>query len=316
MPSSAAAAVSPLRRVPIADARPDLGQLTRLIAAGARSEGCTDAFFPGVRYARYFAATRFAKSHVPGPVLIVIAQGRKVARWGAGELAFDPSHYLVITGEGSFEGCVVEASADRPYLAVSVLLPPEVVAKVLLALAGADAEAAPAAETVPAFLAPLDQALTDNVARFLQAVEDPVARPILAPLALEEIVFRLLRSEAAAVVRSAVGQTHDAVQIGRAMTFMRAHLAEPISVEAVARNVAMSPSHFAHRFRAVARVSPMRYLKQLRLERARLLLISNGVRAGQAAASVGYEGASHFARDFKQSFGASPAAYVRRFRGP
>jgi len=95
---------------------------------------------------------------------------------------------------------------------------------------------------------------------------------------------------------------------------MRARLTQPISVDEVARSVAMSPSHFAHRFRAVARVSPMRYLKQLRLEQARLLLIGSGARARQAVASVGYESASHFARDFKQSFGASPAAYVRRFR--
>jgi AraC-like DNA-binding protein len=312
VPSSAATAVSSLRRIPITEARPELGELGRLIAAGARAEGCTDALFPGVRYARYLAPSSFYKDHAVGPVLIVVAQGRKVARWGAGELAFDPSHHLVVTGEGSFEGRVVEASADRPYLGVMVLLPPDVVAKVLLALAGT--EPAVAAETLPAFLAPLDQALTDNVVRFLQAVEDPVARAVVAPLALEEIVFRLLRSDAAAVVRSAVGQAHDAIQIQKAMSFMRVHLAEPISVEDVARNVAMSASHFAHRFRAVARVSPKRYLKQLRLERARQLLIGNGTRASEAGASVGYESASHFARDFKQTFGAAPAAYVRRFR--
>jgi AraC-like DNA-binding protein len=305
------AAISPIRPLPLTEERPDLGRLARLIAAGARGEGCTDALFPGLRYARYSSPSSFLKAHLSGPVLTVVVQGSKVARWPVGELAFDPSRYLVVTGEGLFEGSVVEASADRPYLAMSVLLPPDLVAKVLVALAGV--ETAPGAETVPAFIGPLDRALADNVERFLQAVADPVAREILAPLALEEIVFRLLRSEAAAAVRSAVGRAPDAAQIQKAMTFMRAHLTEPISVEAVARRVAMSPSHFAHRFRAVARVSPMRYLKQLRLEKARQLLVGGGARAREAAASVGYESASHFARDFKQSFGASPARYVRRF---
>jgi AraC-like DNA-binding protein len=315
---SSSAAVSLLRRAPTDDAQPDLSELRRLIVAGARGDGCTDALFTGVRYARYPAASSFSKNYVCGPMLIVVVQGRKLARWGAGELAFDPSHYLVTTAEGTFDGRIVDASADRPYLAVSVRLPPEVVAKVLLALSETEeqAPAAPAAAPLPAFVAPLDRAITDNVERLLQAVADPVARAILAPLALEEIVFRLLRSEAAAVVRRAVGQAPDAAQIQRAMIFMRAHLTEPISVEAVARAVAMSPSHFAHRFRAVARVSPMRYLKQLRLEKARQLLIGGGVRAREAAVQVGYESASHFARDFKQSFGAAPAEYVRRFRAP
>ena len=37
---------------------------------------------------------------------------------------------------------------------------------------------------------------------------------------------------------------------------MRTNAAQALSVEDIARHVAMSPSHFAHRFRAVARVSP------------------------------------------------------------
>jgi len=75
----------------------------------------------------------------------------------------------------------------------------------------------------------------------------------------------------------------------------------------------MSPSHFAHRFRAVARVSPMRYLKQLRMDQARQMMVACGLRAGEAATRIGYASASHFARDFKAIFGASPAAYVQRW---
>jgi AraC-like DNA-binding protein len=78
----------------------------------------------------------------------------------------------------------------------------------------------------------------------------------------------------------------------------------------------MSPSHFAHRFRALARVSPMRYLKQVRLTEARALMLAGHAGVAEAAARVGYESASHFARDFKSSFGAPPARYVRALRGP
>jgi AraC-like DNA-binding protein len=76
----------------------------------------------------------------------------------------------------------------------------------------------------------------------------------------------------------------------------------------------MSGSHFAHRFSTVARVSPMRFLKQLRLEAARELMLGRSVRAGDAATQVGYESTSHFTRDFKQAYGASPGEYVKRVR--
>jgi len=88
----------------------------------------------------------------------------------------------------------------------------------------------------------------------------------------------------------------------------------PFSVDSIARQVAMSTSHFAHRFRVVARMSPMRFVKEVRLDAARALLLCKGARASEVALRVGYESPAHFARDFKRRFGASPARYARRLR--
>ena len=314
MPPYLVPAAAPLTSVqPVAE-----GDLAGLIAAGARHEGCTDVLQPGVRYSRYSMPSTFLKTEVPGPLLIVIAQGRKVVRWGKDELDFDPGRYLVITGEGAFAGRVLDATPAKPYLAVAITIPSELVAKTLFALADASQppsdEEAPA--EMPAFVAPLDPVIKGGVLRLLKAVLDPIERQIVAPLVLEELVYRLLRGEAAALVRSAVGHSQDAGQIHKAMRFMRANATAALSVEAVARHVAMSPSHFAHRFRAVARVSPMRFLKQLRMDRGRALMIAQGARVGEAAAQIGYASVSHFSRDFKQTFGTTPAEYVRRYRRP
>jgi AraC-like DNA-binding protein len=121
----------------------------------------------------------------------------------------------------------------------------------------------------------------------------------------------LLRSDAAAAIRSAVPRGPDGASVARGIRFIRDNAHRPLSVAEVARHVAMSPSHFAHRFRAVARVSPMRYLKQVRMAEARQLMLAGGLRAAEAAARVGYQSASHFARDFKAIFGAAPAAPSR-----
>jgi AraC-like DNA-binding protein len=290
----------------------DVDAFTALVARHATVEGRSDALYPGVYFYRATRPARFRKALAFGPTLTLVAQGRKVARFGALQLHYAPCHYLVVTGEVSFDGEILEATPARPYLAVCVELPCDLIAKTLLALA--DAKVAPGVERAPAFVSPADPAIKDTVTRLLDAIDDPLERQIVTPLVLEELVFRLLRTDAAAVLRSAVARDRDAEHIQQAMRYIRAHATRPLTVEEVARHVAMSPSHFAHRFRAAARTSPMRYLKQIRLQEARALLISDGLRVSEVAARVGYESASHFTRDFKTYFGTAPAEYVRRFR--
>jgi AraC-like DNA-binding protein len=300
-------------------ATPEPSPLATLIAARATQEGTTLTSFAGMCFYRVTKPVHYKKSAVLAPRLIVIAQGRKVARFEGGELAYDEDHFLVVTGETLFEGEVLEASPERPYLAMCMELAPDVVARTLLALADADADVGPGAtpapkETapLPAFVSRLDAPVTNAVARLLVSLDDPIERKVIAPLAVEELVFRLLRTEGAAIVRGAVRQGDGSIQL--AMQYIRANASRALTVEGVARHVGMSPSHFAHRFTEVARVSPMRFVKHVRLDAARELLLADRARVGEVATRVGYESASHFTRDFKQTYGSAPAEYLRRFR--
>jgi AraC-like DNA-binding protein len=286
--------------------------LRALLAAHAPEHGRCDTVYPGVHFYRATQPSRFSNAVAFGPTLALVAQGRKRVRFGELELSYAPCHYLVVTGEGRYDGEILEASPEAPYLSVMIELPSDVIAKTLLALA--DANAAPVADQAPAFVSAVDPVIKDTVVRFVRATDEPLERRLVAPLILEELVFRLLRTDAAAVLRAAVVRDRDADSIQQAMRYMRARTTLPLSVEDVARHVGMSPSHFAHRFRAVARTTPMRYLKQLRLQDARALLLSDGLRIGEVATRVGYESASHFTRDFKSYFGATPAEYLRRLR--
>lgn len=293
-----------------------LDELIQELAVRATVDGASDSSYPGLHFYRASAPVRYRKMPIFGPRLIVAAQGKKVGRFRSGQLHYDANHYLVITGGTHLEGEVLEASPEKPYLALCIGLAPESVARTLLALADAAPipSAAPVVESaLPAFVAPLEAPVIDGVLRLLRALEDPVESRVLAPLVMDELVFRLLRSDAAAFVRGSVREGDASIQ--EAMRYMRENATRALTVEQVARHVGMSISHFAHRFSAVARVSPMRFLKQLRLDAARELMLGQSVRAGDAALQVGYESASHFTRDFKQAFGAAPGEYVRRLRG-
>ena len=173
-----------------------------------------------------------------------------------------------------------------------------------------DAGAEPG-EDVDGWVGTLDAPLLGGFLRLLRALEDPIERKLVAPLVQRELIVRLLCSDHAGALRR-MTQTDDG-RIRRAMAFIREHASEGISVEQIAKSVAMSPSHFAHRFRAVARVSPIRYAKQVRLQQARLLLVRDGVSVSEAAERVGYLNPSQFTREFKATFGTTPLKYTKRF---
>jgi AraC-like DNA-binding protein len=281
------------------------------IGAHAVDEGRGDVPYAGLSVFRISSPTTVLKEPTFGVTLGVVAQGSKTLRVGDRDLRVDPSRYLVVTRETQYDAMVKPESGLRPFLGVSLTLAPEVVAEAMVVLA--DGGESPSGPPARAFTAPLDAALAETLYRLLMAVDDPIDRRTLAPLAAEELVYRLLRSDAAAAMRGAL-RAGDAKPITEAMRLMRLHAFRPLSVEQIARQVAMSPSHFAHRFRAVARMSPMRFVKEVRLEAARTLLLSEGARASDVALRVGYESVAHFTRDFKRRFGASPVRYLRRLR--
>src|SRR5689334_17390261 len=238
------------------------------IGRHALGEGRSVAPYAALSVFRISSTTVTRKELAFGVTLGIVAQGRKTLRLHGRTLEIDPFHYLVVTREMQYDATVHPESDVRPFLGVSLTFPPEAVAKATVALAdGGQSRSIP---PMPVFSARLEAALVEPFSRLLTALDDPVDRRTLAPLAVEELVFRLLRSDAAAAMRGAI-RTGDARPITEAMRLMRMQAFRPLSVEGIARQVAMSPSHFAHRFRAVARMSPMRFVKEVRLDAARTL---------------------------------------------
>ena len=279
-------------------------ELAELIDRGAGDDSCSGPTELGIRFHRLEHRAAFRKTGSFGPSMTFVARGRQLVRFGKRELSYDPSHYIVMIGDHGFHADTV----GTPWRAATIDLPVDLIVKTQLALA-TQRETQPCDE--PAFVSPFDRAMRDCVTRLLTSMEDPIERRVVAPLVREELVFRLLRSDAASIVRAAVS-ARDAGAIHEAMRYIRASATISLSVESIARHVAMSPSHFAHRFRAVARVSPMRYLKQCRLDDARRLMLGTKLRVTEVATRVGYHSTSQFSREFKQAFGISPAELGKR----
>lgn len=91
--------------------------------------------------------------------------------------------------------------------------------------------------------------------------------------------------------------------------FMKANLQRSISLPELADVANLSASQFSHVFKTQTGISPMKYLRRLRMERARQLLATSGLSVKEIMAMSGYNSKNHFARDFKRYFGLPPSKY-------
>ncbi len=97
---------------------------------------------------------------------------------------------------------------------------------------------------------------------------------------------------------------------------MEIDLDRDVPVAELAGAVNLSPSRFAYLFRRETGMPPGRYLHQLRMERARLLLERTFLSVKEVMAFVGVNDPSHFSRDFRRHHGLPPTGVRARSWAP
>jgi AraC-like DNA-binding protein len=140
------------------------------------------------------------------------------------------------------------------------------------------------------------------------AQTDAPGRELSATAITEALVVELLRQAGASERVRGVGDP----RIAMAVEYIESALAEPLSIELLARTVQMGRFHFSRVFAAEVGVSPHRFLVRARITRAAALLRSGRVSVTEAALSVGFSDLGRFARAFRLQLGCTPSAYARR----
>ena len=286
------------------------GEIISLIARQAVNEGPTHPDWPGLTFYRFTQLVTPHWNEVGSVSLCMVLQGRKRVRVGSVDYFYDPFHYLVMKRGLRFQAEILQASLERPFLSFVLQVQPDLVTEVydeMNRLVPELFSIEPSPPVSDVYVTALDQPLVSTVQRFLLALDSVSERKMLAPMYLREIVYRLLWSEQRTLLLESAARE---VQ-GNAISFMRQEMQRPLSVRDLARAVSMSESGFAHMFKATTGMSPLQFLKQLRLEQASKLLLS-GSNVSEAADKVGYASRSHFIAEFKRYFGESPKAYAQR----
>lgn len=288
--------------------------LAELIEPWAPHDGRHASPLPGLSF------VRMSRPSARLPVvykscLCFVAQGSKRAFLGGRVHTYDPQNYLVLSVPLPFESEIFQASAEEPFLSISLQIDPSAVSDLLLEMGEREtAPPRPQAAQPGMFVSRMSDSLTGVVARLLTALDSPLDRRILAPLAVREILYHVLSGEQGELLREVVLHDSRSHRIARVVRFLNARYGEPLTISEIAREAHMSPSTLHHTFKEVTSASPLQYLKQIRLHQARLLMLHEGLSAGEASHRVGYGSPSQFSREFKRLFGIAPSQELQRLR--
>jgi AraC-like DNA-binding protein len=246
---------------------------------------------------------------VAEPSLGLVIQGRK--RTVSGDRVFDyaAGEFLIAQLDLPVVGQVTAASAECPFLGIGVRIDPPEIAAMLLEAAAAPGGTPARAPGIA--VASAGAPLLDALSHLAGLLDTPQDVPVLAPLYRREVLWRLLTGPQGAVVRQ-IGLADG--NLAHIVRWIRDHHDDTLRIERLASLAGMSESTFHRHFRAVTRMTPIQYQKAVRLQEARLALVSGGHDVAEVAHAVGYDSASQFSREYRRLFGAPPGRDAQRIR--
>lgn len=149
----------------------------------------------------------------------------------------------------------------------------------------------------------------DNASTLFNSVSMNLQRP-LADIVMSRGILYILFSK---FLRFAtVHKSLDDDRISAAVSYIRHHLCDDLSVESLSNIACMSKDHFIRCFKKEMKETPVNYISRLRMEHAELLLITTNMSVKKIAESVGYMDSGYFIRVFRKFMGISPVKYRNR----
>ncbi len=282
-------------------------QLAALIEQNTVNEGITETQWPGLTLGcSRQPVPRFPLVYVPS--ICIVAQGQKNVFVGDNRIVYNPLHYLIVALPMPLEAEIVKAATDKPFLSLSLEIDISVVGKLILEMA--EEERQPEVKNISSkaiYTSKMTKNLQNAFERLLGILQNPVERRILGPGVVQEILYHILNGEQGSFLRAFALRDGSSLRITKTVRHIQENYHQSLDVDTIAKFAGMGNSTLHHAFEKFVGQSPIQYLKKIRLHKARLMIVSNGLNASEAAFQVGYNNLSQFSREFKRQFGHPPS---------
>ncbi|KQX44702.1 MULTISPECIES: AraC family transcriptional regulator [unclassified Paenibacillus] len=246
------------------------------------------------------------------PSLCFIAQGSKEILLAQERFEYGPADYLISSMNLPVIGQVIKASLDVPYLSFKLEFTQS---QILEVLNNSEIQITPKENAKRAmFVGQIEVPILDAILRLARLLDNPKDIPFLAPVYTREILYRLLQGQYGVALAQIAMEGSSTYRIRDAIEQIINDCNKPLRIEELAEIANMSISSFHRHFKEVTAMSPIQFQKQLRLQEARRLLLSESGDAADVAFRVGYESASQFSREYSRMFGSPPRADIKRLK--
>ncbi|KMY49788.1 AraC family transcriptional regulator [Peribacillus loiseleuriae] len=286
-------------------------ELAKIIEGNTGQGGTQMTAIPSLFFSRYSNDTG-PNYGVHKPSLCIVVQGMKEVLLSQERFQYGPADYLVASVNLPISGQVTEASSEVPYLALKLEFTPSEILEVLREFQmGVDKKEN---ANRGMYVSKIEQSLLDAVTRLARLLNNPKDIKVLAPLIRKEIIYRVLQGEHGELLKQIAIEGSSTSQINDVIEHIMTNYEKSFKIEELAEIANMSVSSLHRHFKEVTAMSPIQFQKQLRLQEARSLLLSESADAADVAFRVGYESPSQFSREYSRMFGLPPKEDIKHLK--
>ncbi|MCK8486681.1 AraC family transcriptional regulator [Paenibacillus sp. MBLB2552] len=286
-------------------------ELIEIIYRHAITDGVHTTAIPSLVFVRESNGS-VPRHGVYKPSFCIVVQGAKEVWLGEDCFKYNPADYLISSVHLPVIAQVTEASPDVPYLGFILEFTANQILEILRDSDIRDGSKEQAKRGM--FVNRMELSLLDAVIRLARLLDNPRDILILAPLFTKEILYRVLQGQHGVRLEQVAIEGNSAHQINEVIEHITNNFDKSFRIEDLAEKVNMSVSSLHRHFKEITAMSPVQFQKQLRLQEARRLLLTESADAGDVAFRVGYESPSQFSREYSRMFGFPPRQDMQRLK--
>ena len=189
---------------------------------------------------------------------------------------YDSSRMIVFSVALPVAAQITQASHSEPYLGLKLDLDPHKIAELVLKVYPRGLP--PVQERSAVYVTPMDASIVRAATRLMDCLAQPGDVELLAPLVIDEILIRLLRTPIGVRIAQMGFAESSVHRVAKAISWLRDNFSQPMKIEDLAGLVHMSVSSFHEHFKSVTSMSPLHYRKVLRLQEASHVVDGDGRR--------------------------------------
>ncbi len=239
------------------------------------------------------------------PCIVMVLQGSKRAYLADEIFDYTPDNYVVFALPMPMESEIIGATPEEPFLALALQIEPAVIADLQTRIEGNTSPEADEHRSV--ILSRTTSEMQEALYRLLSSLNSKTDARVLGPMVRNEIYYRVLQGNQGSILRAVLERHGHYNRISQVLRAIQSDCSAQMTTAEMARMANMSKTLLHDSFKAITTLTPLQYVKTIRLHRARTLMLNDGASARTAAYAVGYGSASQFSREFKRLFGYPPS---------